>query len=113
MSLMGWSSESMAARYQHVTDAIRTDVASQVGDLIWQVAGNTDEPELVLVRRESLAAVLSFTEQRASERGGRQAPGQAGLLAAIGDLRASLASGGAGSATSNETKTETRAPERP
>ena len=35
MSLMGWSSESMAARYQHVTDAMRSQVASQVGDLIW------------------------------------------------------------------------------
>ena len=36
MSLMGWSSESMAARYQHVTDAMRTEVASQVRDMIWQ-----------------------------------------------------------------------------
>lgn len=36
MSLMGWSSESMAARYQHVTDTIRIQVASQVGYLIWQ-----------------------------------------------------------------------------
>ena len=35
MSLMGWSSESMAARYQHVTDAMRSQVASQVGQLIW------------------------------------------------------------------------------
>jgi integrase len=38
MSLMGWSSESMAARYQHVTDALRSEVASQVGELIWDTA---------------------------------------------------------------------------
>src|SRR6266513_1988069 len=35
MSLMGWSSGSMAARYQHVTDTMRSQVASQVGELIW------------------------------------------------------------------------------
>jgi integrase len=35
MSLMGWSSESMAARFQRVTDAMRTQVASEVCDLIW------------------------------------------------------------------------------
>ena len=31
MSVMGWSSTSMAARYQHVTDPIRRDVARRVG----------------------------------------------------------------------------------
>ena len=36
MSLMGWSSDSTAARYQHVTDDLRIEVAGQVGDLIWQ-----------------------------------------------------------------------------
>lgn len=35
MSIMGWSSTSMAARYQHVTDPIRRDVARRVGGLIW------------------------------------------------------------------------------
>jgi integrase len=35
MGIMGWSSTSMAARYQHVTDPIRRTVANQVGDLIW------------------------------------------------------------------------------
>ncbi|QDP94966.1 site-specific integrase [Microlunatus elymi] len=35
MALMGWSSTSMAARYQHVTDPIRRDVAERVGGLFW------------------------------------------------------------------------------
>lgn len=35
MAIMGWSSTAMAARYQHVTDPIRRDVASRVGGLIW------------------------------------------------------------------------------
>jgi integrase len=35
MSVMGWASTSMAARYQHVTDPIRRDVARRVGGLIW------------------------------------------------------------------------------
>jgi hypothetical protein len=33
--VMGWSSTSMAARYQHVTDPIRQAVAAQVGGLLW------------------------------------------------------------------------------
>jgi integrase len=35
MSIMGWSTTAMAARYQHVTDPIRRDVARRVGSLIW------------------------------------------------------------------------------
>jgi integrase len=35
MSVMGWSSTSMAARYQHVTDPIRGDVADRIGGLLW------------------------------------------------------------------------------
>jgi hypothetical protein len=35
MRVMGWSSTSMAARYQHVTDPIRHEVASRVGGLLW------------------------------------------------------------------------------
>jgi len=42
MSLMGWSSAEMAARYQHVTDTIRQEVARQVDDLIWQARGEAD-----------------------------------------------------------------------
>lgn len=35
MSVMGWSSTSMAARYQHVTDPIRREVANRIGGLLW------------------------------------------------------------------------------
>jgi integrase len=35
MGLMGWSTTAMAARYQHITDPIREDVAKRVGDLLW------------------------------------------------------------------------------
>ena len=35
MAIMGWSSASMAVRYQHVLDSIRKDVAKQVGGLLW------------------------------------------------------------------------------
>ncbi|MFD6872917.1 MULTISPECIES: tyrosine-type recombinase/integrase [unclassified Streptomyces] len=36
MGLMGWSTTAMAARYQHMVDAVRTDVARQVDGLIWE-----------------------------------------------------------------------------
>jgi integrase len=36
MGLMGWSTTAMAARYQHMVDAVRADVAKQVDGLIWQ-----------------------------------------------------------------------------
>lgn len=36
MAVMGWSNTAMAARYQHVTDTIRRDVAHQVGGLLWR-----------------------------------------------------------------------------
>ena len=39
MSIMGWSSPTMAKRYQHVLDAIRKDVANQVGGLLWEGIG--------------------------------------------------------------------------
>jgi integrase len=35
MALMGWSSATMAKRYQHLIDTIRRDVAKQVGGLLW------------------------------------------------------------------------------
>jgi integrase len=35
MSIMGWSSTAMAARYQHVTDRIRRGVAGRVDGLLW------------------------------------------------------------------------------
>ncbi|MEV8509316.1 tyrosine-type recombinase/integrase [Actinoplanes sp. NPDC051475] len=38
MGVMGWATTSMAARYQHVTDPIRADIAKRVGGLIWRSA---------------------------------------------------------------------------
>jgi integrase len=43
MSVMGWSSTSMAARYQHVTDPIRRDVARRVGGLLWSAEDESGE----------------------------------------------------------------------
>lgn len=42
MSIMGWSSTSMAARYQHVTDPIRREVANRVGGLLFGEGGRPD-----------------------------------------------------------------------
>lgn len=35
MAIMGWSHSAMAARYQHLTTAIRDDIAGRVGGLLW------------------------------------------------------------------------------
>lgn len=35
MGLMGWSTTAMAARYQHITDPVRQDVANRLGGLLW------------------------------------------------------------------------------
>ncbi|MBD9704090.1 tyrosine-type recombinase/integrase [Streptomyces sp. ID01-12c] len=35
MGLMGWSTTAMAARYQHMVDSVRSDVARQIDGLIW------------------------------------------------------------------------------
>jgi integrase len=35
MGLMGWSSTAMAARYQHITEPVRRDIATRLGILIW------------------------------------------------------------------------------
>lgn len=43
MGIMGWSSTAMAARYQHVTDPIRRQVADQVDGLLW--AGERTRPD--------------------------------------------------------------------
>jgi Phage integrase family len=37
MGVMGWSSTAMAARYQHMTDPIRQDIARRVGGMLWAV----------------------------------------------------------------------------
>ena len=76
MSLMGWSSAEMAARYQHVTDTIRQDVARQVDSLIWRVPGGVDSADadgpgevdgaardaMVPVDRYWLATILDLAE---------------------------------------------------
>lgn len=41
MSVMGWSSTAMAARYQHVVGSIRRDVADQIGGLLRTPPGTT------------------------------------------------------------------------
>ena len=35
MDIMGWSHAAMARRYQHLTGAVRDDIASRVGGLLW------------------------------------------------------------------------------
>lgn len=40
MGLMGWSTTAMAARYQHMVDSVRNDVARQVDGLIWERNGD-------------------------------------------------------------------------
>src|SRR5690242_16537859 len=65
MSLMGWSSAEMAARYQHVTDTIRREVARQVDDLISQARGAADHGDsdrTVQFDREALAMILRLAE---------------------------------------------------
>lgn len=42
MGLMGWSTTAMAARYQHITGAVRHDVAERVSGLIWGARPGAD-----------------------------------------------------------------------
>ena len=104
LSLMGWSSASMAARYQHVTDAMRSQVAGQVGGLIWQAApGPGQATAMLLVRRDSLAVVLAAAEQCVT-RHGVDAGQAAVLMAALADLRAPWPTWPESPGTSNEPK---------
>ena len=107
MSLMGWSSGSMAARYQHVTDAMRSQVASQVGELIWEspVSGSG---QAIVVSRDSLATVLATAEACISHHG--SGGPSADLLAALADLRAAPPGSAGPAEGANETQTETRRP---
>ncbi len=43
MSIMGWSSTAMAARYQHMIDPIRKDIAKRIGGLIWKAVEGAAE----------------------------------------------------------------------
>jgi Phage integrase family len=108
MSLMGWSSGSMTARYQHVTDTLRSQVASQVGDLIGDSSAGDDAQATTVVRRGSLATILVAVEECVTRhRAGRQ---RSELLAALTEIHAALQSATATPKTPTETKTETRRP---
>ena len=89
MSLMGWSSSDMTKRYQHVTDTVRADVASQVGDLIWKVRSQAMRQQTVLVRRDSLAAILTLVEDAIVQEGLDDLD-LVELQAAITDLRIAM-----------------------
>ena len=39
MEIMGWSHAAMARRYQHLTGAVRADIAGRVGGLLWGKPG--------------------------------------------------------------------------
>ncbi|MFJ8742388.1 tyrosine-type recombinase/integrase [Embleya sp. NPDC127516] len=44
MAIMGWSSTTMAKRYQHVTDPLLRDTAERVNNLLWKT-GTSETPE--------------------------------------------------------------------
>jgi hypothetical protein len=72
---------------------MRNEVASQVGDLIWQAVPGPDQgTATLLVRRDSLAVVLAAAEQCVT-RHKVDASQAAELMAAIADLRVSLPTG--------------------
>ncbi len=45
MGLMGWSTTAMAARYQHMVNAVRADVARQVDGLSWKPQADRPDDE--------------------------------------------------------------------
>jgi integrase len=45
MAIMGWSSATMATRYQHVLDSILKGVAGQVGELLWDAPESDSAPD--------------------------------------------------------------------
>lgn len=89
MSLMGWSSTAMAKRYQHVTDTLRADVATQVGSLIWETSEGPRE-QTVSVRRDSLAAILALVERGLLEQTSDRDINLAELGPALADLREAM-----------------------
>jgi hypothetical protein len=95
-------------RAQHVTDTLRSQVASHLGELIWDSAAASADQAVVTVRCDSLAAVLAIAEKCVASHRSR-ARQSADALAALAELRAVLP-GAARSEIANETKTETRRP---
>jgi hypothetical protein len=92
MSIMGWSSVEMVARYQHITDAIRQKVAGQVDQVIWQTTSSPGNTGLVAVQREALAVILPIVDIGLAHSG---VEALADLEDAIAHLRAALADGAA------------------
>jgi Phage integrase family len=112
MSIMGWPSAEMAARYQHITDAIRPEVVELVGHVICQITSSPDSTGLVRVRQEALVALLPIVDIGLAH---SEIEALGGLEDAIAHLRAALADGagwdGAGAVqTTIETETETGDP---
>ena len=89
MSIMGWSSVEMAARYQHITDAIRQKVAGQVDQVIWR-ATSLNQTGMVTVRRKALAALLPIVDIGLAR---SDVEALADLEDAIAHLRGALADG--------------------
>ena len=85
-----------------MTDAMRSQVASQVGDLIWNPPAGPGDRAAVTVPSDSLAAVLAGAEKCVASHRDR-ARQSAEVLAALAELRAALPDA-AHSKTANETK---------
>lgn len=70
MGIMGWSSTAMAARYQHIIAAIRRDVATSVGRLLWMPAEQpADEvPDLTDEQRAAVRLLVSTLAEPWRER---------------------------------------------
>jgi integrase len=92
MSIMGWSSVDMVARYQHITDNIRQKVAGQVDEVIWQTASVSDDTSMVTVRRAALSVILPIVDIGLAHSG---ADVPADLEEAMGHLRTALSGVGA------------------
>lgn len=45
MAVMGWSSASMAKRYQYMSDAIRNNIADLVAGLLWAPSEDEDQDD--------------------------------------------------------------------
>lgn len=70
MGIMGWSSTAMAARYQHIIAAIRRDVATSVGRLLWKPAArpSDDVPDLTDDQHAAIQLLLSTLSEPWRER---------------------------------------------
>lgn len=109
MSLMGWSSADMAKRYQHVTDSVRADVATQVGNLIWEARSEIPGGETVTLRRSTLATILPLLEEALAAT--TESVDLTELRTAFVDLHKAMSEPTTSSSEiRNETKTETTGP---